>query len=79
MISFEMFRKLSLIARKGSLAKAADALYISRPALVQQVKAAEAKLGFAIFERTVKGVTLTPAGKMFLDEGEPIIGHFEQL
>ena len=79
MISSQMFRRLLQIAQCGSLTKTADILFISRPALVQQVKAAEAKLGFAVFERSSKGVTLTPVGKVFLEEGEPIINNYEQL
>ena len=61
------------------MTKAADALFISRPALVQQIKAAETKLGFTVFERTAKGVSLTQVGKMFLEEGSPIIKNYEQL
>ena len=74
-----MFKRLHRIAQSGSMTKAADTLFISRPALVQQVKAAEAKLGFAVFERSAKGVTLTPVGKVFLEEGAPIIKDYEQL
>ena len=79
MISSQMFRRLLQIAQCGSLTKAADTLFISRPALVQQVKAAEAKLGFTVFDRSTKGVTVTPIGKIFLEEGEPIINNYEQL
>ena len=79
MISYQMFKRLQQVAKSGSLTKAADALFISRPALVQQVKAAEAKLGFTVFERTAKGVSLTQVGKIFLEEGSPIINNYEQL
>ena len=79
MISSQMFKRLLQIAQCGSLTKAADTLFISRPALVQQLKAAEAKLGFTVFDRNTRGVSLTPVGKMFLEEGEPIINDYEQL
>ena len=79
MISYQMFKRLQQITQCGSMTKAADTLFISRPALVQQVKAAEAKLGFAVFERSAKGVTLTPAGKVFMEEGAPIFKDYEQL
>ena len=74
-----MFKKLQKVAQSGSLAKAADILFISHSALVKQVKAAEATLGFPVFERTSKGVQLTPAGKVFLEEGNIIINNYEQL
>ena len=79
MIGYQMFKKLERIAQSGSMTKAADALFISRPALVQQVKAAEAKLGFTVFERSAKGVTLTPVGKVFLEKGASIFKEYEQL
>ena len=46
MINNQVFKRLQQVAQSGSLTKAADVLFISRPALVQQVKAAEEKLGF---------------------------------
>lgn len=79
LIDFEVFLRLHQVAKSGSLSKAAEALYISRPALVHQVKAAEAKLGFTIFYRTAKGISLTPIGKVFLEEGFSIFNDFEQL
>ena len=79
MINNQVFKRLQQVAQSGSLTKAADVLFISRPALVQQVKAAEEKLGFTVFNRTAKGVTLTPVGKVFLEEGAPIINNYEQL
>ena len=79
MLKYQMFKKLQQVAQSGSLAKAADVLFISHSALVQQVKAAEATLGFPVFERTSKGVQLTPAGKVFLEEGNIIINNYEQL
>ena len=54
MISSQMFRRLLQIAQCGSLTKTADILFISRPALVQQVKAAEAKLGLPFLTEVQK-------------------------
>jgi len=68
-----------MIAASGSFAKASDSLYITRSALVQQVKAAEEELGFKIFERSPKGVSLTAEGKVFLEEGNLIFAEYERL
>ena len=43
--------------------KAAQALFITQPALTYQVKSLEQELGFDLFARAPKGVSLTPAGK----------------
>ena len=46
MLKYQMFKKLQKVAQSGSLAKAADILFISHSALVKQVKAAEETLSF---------------------------------
>ena len=74
-----MFKRLEQVVKSGSFSKAADAIYITRSALVQQVKAAEEDLGFVIFERSTKGISLTPAGKIFMEEGKKIFSDYENL
>lgn len=58
-------RSFLLIAEKGSISQAADALYISPVALLQQLNLMEESLGFKLFVRSRKGVSLTPAGEEF--------------
>ncbi|WP_306536814.1 LysR family transcriptional regulator [Megasphaera sp.] len=55
-----------MVAENGSFSKAAKNLFISTPSLVQQINLMEKELGFAVFVRNHKGVSLTPAGKSFL-------------
>lgn len=45
--------------------RAAENLFISQPALTYQIQALEEEIGFELFIRTGKGVTLTPAGDQF--------------
>lgn len=75
----QMFKRLQIIAANGSFAKAAEVLFITRSTLVQQVKAAEEDLGFTIFERSPKGISLTAEGKVFLEEGNHIFAEYERL
>ena len=49
-------------AELGSFAKAAERLHISTTALAKQIDAFEGEHGFTLFERTHRGVALTPAG-----------------
>ncbi|WP_138309065.1 MULTISPECIES: LysR substrate-binding domain-containing protein [unclassified Clostridium] len=62
-----------VIAESGSFSSAADKLFISRTALIQQMNLLEKELGFHIFERHNKGVTLTPAGEYFYREAKKMI------
>lgn len=56
------------ILRMGSISKAAEALFVTQPALSRRVKSLEEELGYTVFERK-KGqrhVELTEAGEQFL-------------
>lgn len=52
------------VATAGSFTKAAERLYISQPALSQQVGQLEAALGVKLFDRLPRGVRLTHAGQI---------------
>jgi LysR family transcriptional regulator, transcriptional activator of the cysJI operon len=51
-----------LVAQLGSVTRAAQQLFISQPAVSAHLKQVEAKYGEVLFERTPRGMTLTPAG-----------------
>ncbi len=53
------------LARTLNFNHAAENLYIAQSTLTYQIKSAEEEIGFPIFERSSKGVTLTPAGFQF--------------
>ena len=48
-----------------SMNKAAESLGVSQPTLSYQIKKLETELGFDIFSREGRGITLTPAGEQF--------------
>lgn len=58
------------IAQEGSLTRAAERVFTSAPAVSAQLKALEDELGVKLFERTSRGMALTPAGSSLLDEAE---------
>ena len=55
------------VAKLGSLNKAAETLMIATPNISRSIKELEADLGITIFQRSAKGVVLTPDGEEFLD------------
>jgi DNA-binding transcriptional LysR family regulator len=61
------------VAEEGSLSKAATRLYISQPALTQQINLLEENLGASLFIRTNRGVKLTSAGEALLKDSKKII------
>ncbi len=54
------------IARTMNFNRAAENLFMSQPALSYQVKQLEREIGFEVFDRSGRGVTLTPAGAQFV-------------
>jgi DNA-binding transcriptional LysR family regulator len=53
-------------ARRQSVSRAAEALFISQPALTARLKGLEADLGAQLFVRGPRGMRLTDAGNAFL-------------
>lgn len=60
-------------AELGSFSKAARNMGYSTPALVKQINSFESETGIIVFERTNKGVELTPSGKTFIEDARDII------
>ncbi len=58
--------------KHSSLSQAAEALYISQQALSRCIQNLETELGVRLFERTVKGSTLTDAGLYLLKAFSPV-------
>lgn len=54
------------IAQQRSFSEAAEYLHMSKGAISYQVKTLEADLGFKLFERKARGVSLTAQGKILL-------------
>ena len=52
------------VAECGSISAASRELYVSQPAVTQQIAALESEFGAPLFVRSNKGVRLTPAGEL---------------
>lgn len=63
------------VAEAGSFNKAAEALYISSPAVIKQINALEKSLDLQLFERTHRGLMLTAAGRSLLQDATYIIQY----
>ncbi len=61
------------VADLKSFAKAAEALYISTPAVIQQINLLESHCGFKLFIRSNRGVKLTPAGLSLYEDAKTLI------
>jgi len=58
------------VAEQRNFRRAAEQLYLSQPAVTQQIKALEESVGAPLFDRTGREITLTPAGEILLRQAK---------
>ncbi|MFA9283719.1 MULTISPECIES: LysR family transcriptional regulator [unclassified Comamonas] len=78
-IKFDMgeLEAFVMTAEKASFRMAAEALFLSPPALSRRVERLEAALGVRLLERTTRHVQLTPVGQEFLQEARRALSGLE--
>lgn len=67
------------VAKAGSLNKAAQTLLIAQPNLSRSIKELEGELGITIFDRSAKGMMLTPEGEEFIGYAKSILRQIDQV
>jgi len=65
------------IAERGSFAKAAAQLGVSRSSLSESLRAMEERLGVRLINRTTRSVALTEAGERLLAQLRPLLDNFD--
>ena len=67
-------RVVQALAEHGSITAAARALGYSQPAVSQQLKRLEQRVGLALVERVGRGVRLTEAGRLLARHARTVTG-----
>ncbi|MBO7634563.1 MAG: LysR family transcriptional regulator [Lachnospiraceae bacterium] len=67
------------VARTNSINKAAEELFVGAPALSRAIKELEAGLGVTLFDRSAKGMSLTPDGELFVSYAEKALKQIEDI
>ncbi|WP_378954264.1 LysR family transcriptional regulator [Pelosinus sp. sgz500959] len=71
-----VFREVAL---HGSMTKAAETLGYAQSSVTARIRKLETNLNVSLFYRNAKGVQLTPAGKIFLEQGVKITQLLDEL
>lgn len=72
-------RAFCQVARLGSVSRAAEALFLSQPAVTLQVQALERELGVRLFDRGTRRLTLTREGELFYEMARPLVEGLDGL
>jgi len=65
-ITFRQLRVFVEVAQHGSMARAAETLHLTPPAVSMQIKEIEGQVGLPLFDRQGRSVVLSTAGEYFL-------------
>lgn len=71
--NLEYYRAFYYVAQYGSISKAADALYLSQPAVTRSIQKLEEELRCVLFTRT-RGMQLTYEGSVLFEQVRAAFG-----
>jgi DNA-binding transcriptional LysR family regulator len=77
-MNFRKLRYFCVVAAEGSISRAAEKLFVAQPALSRQISELEEELGTPLFHRLARGISLTAAGKVFLDDANKLLVQMDQ-
>ena len=72
-------RAFCQVARLGSVSRAAEALFLSQPAVTLQLQALERDMGMALFERIGRRFSLSREGQVLYDLARPLVEGLDGL
>jgi DNA-binding transcriptional LysR family regulator len=72
-MDLKQLRVFVMVARHGSLTRAAEAIRLTQPALSLQLKTLQEAVGAPLFKRTPQGMELLPAGSALLPYAEAVL------
>lgn len=75
MLDVNRLRVLCEVGRLGSFSATAETLSYTPSAISQQIRVLEREVGVGLVERSVRGATLTDAGRLLARHGEEILGR----
>ena len=79
LFELRQLRAFVAVAETGGVARAAERLTRSQPAVTRQLQDLETVLGVALFDRTRRSLELTETGEALLEDARALLDGAEQL
>uniref|UniRef100_UPI0033420BF3 LysR family transcriptional regulator n=1 Tax=Castellaniella defragrans TaxID=75697 RepID=UPI0033420BF3 len=74
-LSLRQLQSFTMTARHNSVARAAEALHVTQPAVSMQIRQLEEITGLRLFERSGRTLRLTASGRTMLHHAQRILGE----
>jgi LysR family transcriptional regulator, low CO2-responsive transcriptional regulator len=76
-VTFRQLRVFTEVARHQSMARAAETLHLTAPAVSMQIKEVESQVGLLLFDRHGRQVSLSTAGEYFLVHAKRLLADLK--
>ncbi len=77
-VTFRQLRVFIEVAQNGSMARAAEALHLTPPAVSMQIKELEGQVGLPLFDRSGRNVSLSTAGEYFVVHARRLLAALKE-
>ncbi|MDF7775608.1 LysR substrate-binding domain-containing protein [Sphingomonas sp. AOB5] len=77
-MKLNQIRDVLAVHERGSIRAAARHIGIAQPAVSRSIRELEHDLGVALFERSARGITLTPMGHLFMKRASAVHNELQQ-
>lgn len=78
-MELHQLRYVVIVAKHQNFTRAAEELCLSQPSLSQQITKLEEELGVKLFERNTRSVTITSAGRTFIEQAQQVLQKIEEI
>ena len=78
-MELRQLRYAAALAKTKNFSRAAESLYITQQTLSQQIRRLEEELGFPLFTRSTRSVSLTEKGAALLRRAEEVLSACDAL